>query len=148
LAEEGADLEDASMTRLEGNFAMMLICRGGTDHPLRERLRHIEQELNLHIHLEPAADSPVILQPNAFISAIGPNRTGIVAAMSEIVARHGGNILEMSTQLLSRTAVPVYVVRLEACVPREWSKVEKELARVGREMSIETRLEHLETMDV
>ena len=31
LAEQGADIEDISMTRLSGNFAMILVARGGNE---------------------------------------------------------------------------------------------------------------------
>jgi len=38
MAAGNADLEDISMTRLSGNFAMIVVARGGEEQALRERL--------------------------------------------------------------------------------------------------------------
>ena len=147
LADEGADLEDVSMTRLEGNFAMILVCRGGQELPLRERLHKKAAEAGLHIHVENSVEHVEEIPPNAFVSAIGPNRIGIVAAISETLARHKVNIVEMATQLLEKTATPVYVVRIEAVVPGSFEPVRADLEKIAKQLEIEIRLEALEQAD-
>lgn len=148
LAEEGADIEDVSMTRLAGNFAMMLVAKGGEEARLRQRLEEVARRLGLFIHLEPAAEVREVEEANGFVFAAGPNRIGIVATLSRILANHGANITEMTTRLLERTAVPVYLVRMEATIPGDWEELSQELKAAGERLGIEVRLEPLERADL
>lgn len=148
LADEGADMEDVSMTRLEGNFAMIVVCRGGDEQRLRDRLFDKGRELDLHIHLEPAVERDVKQQPNAFISAIGPNRIGIVASISGILARHDVNIIEMTTQYLEKTSTPVYVIRLEGYVPGDWDALLKDLKKAGQDLGVEVQAEPMQQAEM
>lgn len=148
LAAGNADLEDISMTRLSGNFAMIVVARGGEEQALRERLLERARELGLHIHLEPAVEPHVAQQANAYVSAIGPNRIGLVSAISSILAEQNVNILEMSTQLLEKTSTPVYVIRIEANVPGDLQALEKALLETGAHLGVEVRIEALQQADM
>lgn len=149
FAKQGADIEDVSMTRLEGNFAMILLARGGSATHLKEQLAEAGSRLGLFVHLEAAVQEYTDQEPNLFMSASGPNRVGIVSGISKTLARHGANITEMATRLLARTEVPVYLVRIEACVPAEkWEIMEKELAKIGRDLGVELRIEPIERADL
>jgi len=148
LAEENADLEDVSMTRLAGNFAMIVVCRGGDERALRDRLRQKAHDLGLHAHLETAVERPVEQQPNAYIMAIGPNRIGIVASLSQVLSQHQANITEMSTQLLQKTSLPVYVIRLEAFVPGDWDSLQYALQNTAQLLGVEVRIEPLQQADM
>jgi glycine cleavage system transcriptional repressor len=148
FAREGADLEDASMTRLSGNFAMILQARGGTEEGLREGVQRAADDLGMVVHLGHAPLASPDEQPTHFVSAAGPNRVGIVSTLSGILARHGVNITEMSTRLLGRTKVPVYLVRIECGCGRGWDEVAAELARAGDELGVEVRAEALESTDM
>jgi glycine cleavage system transcriptional repressor len=148
LAEEGADLEDVSMTRLEGNFAMILVARGGREESLQKRLEETARDLGLYVHLAPAVEGPEEQEANGFVSAVGPNRVGIVAAIAKVLAQHQANILEMETQLLEKTEVPVYMIRIEARVPGDWQALERDLAFAGQTVGVEVRLEPIERADL
>ena len=148
LADAGADLEDISMTRLSGNFAMILVARHGDEAPIREGLDDASRRLGLFIHVEPSVETPEEQEANGFVSAVGPNRIGIVAAVSKVLADHGANILEMNTRLLEKTEVPVYFVRIEALIPKEWDALARELCAVGAQLGIEVRLEPLEQSEL
>src|SRR5262245_46504864 len=87
FAEEGVDLEDISMTRLSGTYATMILARGGDEQVLRSKLDGIAQRFSLRIHLEPAVEHGQEPEPDCYISAAGPNQTGIVAALSEVLAK-------------------------------------------------------------
>jgi glycine cleavage system transcriptional repressor len=145
LADEGVDIEDVSMTRLSGNFATMLLARGGDETRLRSGLETIANSHGLNITVEPAVEHGIEPEPDIYVSAAGPNRTGIVSAISDALARHNANILEMATRLLERTQVPVYLVRIEAVAGEESiGPLRAELERIGRELQIEVRLEAVE----
>lgn len=145
MADEAVDIEDVSMTRLSGNFATMLLARGGDDRRLKERLEEIARRFGLNITLQPAVEHGDEPEPDVYISASGPNRTGIVAAISDALARQQANILEMTTRLLDRTKVPVYLVRIEAIAgPKGVEALRADLEKVGRDLQIEVRLEDVE----
>ena len=63
--------------------------------------------LKLELYLLAAPAALPDMEATHFISAAGPNRVGIVATLSRVLADHGANITEMSTRLLERTRVPV-----------------------------------------
>jgi glycine cleavage system transcriptional repressor len=148
LAEQGADIEDVSMTRLSGNFALMMLERGGDEARIRPRLEEVARTFSLRCHIEPAVEECEHEEANGFISAIGPNRVGIVAAISRVLALCGANVIEMTTRLLEKTEVPVYMVRIETAVPGEWTQLEENLTKAGSELGIEVRLERIEHEDL
>ena len=148
FANESVDIEDITMTRLSGNFAMILLARGGAYTPLESQLSVAAAELGMSVHLTPA--SKVVGEPeaNGFVSAVGPNRVGIVAELSRIFAAHGANIVEMSTRLLERTEVPVYLVRVEVFVPSGWDALAADLESAGTKLGVELRFEAAERVDL
>lgn len=148
LSEEQVDIEDVSMTRLSANFATMLLARGGDEERLRARLAEVAEQNGLFIHIEPAIEHGEEPSCDCYISAVGPNRTGIVAAISSALAATQTNILEMTTRLLDRTRVPVYLVRIEAaCGPGGTEGLRAALEKVADELGIEVRIEPVEHTD-
>lgn len=146
LAEGCADLEDVSMTRLSGNFAILLLARGGEAEQLLADLRSAVEPLGLRVHIEPAVEQGLEPQANCYISASGPNRIGIVAALSQELARHKVNILEMTTRLLDRTEVPVYLVRIEALADLSTlEQISADLDAAAAATGVEVRLESIES---
>ena len=148
LAENEVDVEDISMTRLSGNFAMILLARGGQEASLRQQLLATAERLAMKIHIESAGSELSSVEPNAFISAAGPNRVGIVAGLSRVLADHGVNIIEMSTRLLERTSVPVYLVQIECRVEGEWSLVADDLATAAQKLGVDLRFEPMQSSDL
>jgi glycine cleavage system transcriptional repressor len=148
LANLGADIEDISMTRLSGNFALMLLERGADTSQLAIACESLAQQLGLRCHIDEAVEESEHREPNIFVSAVGPNRVGIVATIAEVLARHGVNIVEMTTHLLERTTVPVYLVRLEAVADCDLLELEQELAAAGKEIGVEVRLEQIESEEL
>lgn len=148
LANEGADIEDVSMTRLSGNFALMLLARGGDSLRIEKRLRAVASQLGLHVHFDEAVESGELDVPNVFVSAVGPNRLGIVATIAEVLARHNVNILEMTTHLIDRTTPPTYLVRLEAKAPGDLITVEQDLVAAGKAVGVDVRVERIEAEEL
>lgn len=150
LANYKADIEDVSMTRLSGNFAMMMAVRsadGGID-AVHDPLVAAGAAVGVHVSFEVIDELVSDEDANVFISAIGPNRVGIVSQLSALLMKHNANINEMTTRLLHRTATPVYVVRIEAAYDGDFENLKSDLGAVGQELGIETRLELLERVDL
>jgi glycine cleavage system transcriptional repressor len=148
FADEGADIEDISMTRLSGNFAMMLVARGGDSARLDAGLREAARGRGLITHIEPSADDAPEPDANFFVQAVGPNRVGIVSALSAALAARRANIHEMTTRLLHKTQVPVYVVRIEGFFEGDCADLAADLETVARDLAVEVRVESLERADL
>lgn len=144
LADLGADIEDVSMTRLSGNFALMLLARGAEKETLEETCRKLGNDLGLRCHVEDAVEETHHPKPNLFVSSVGPNRVGIVAALAEVLARHNVNIVEMTTHLIESPEVPVYLVRLEGVADCDFVALEQDLTEAARSIGVDVRVEPIE----
>lgn len=116
LADLGVNLTDSTMTRLRGHFTMTLICTGevpsetveaallpvGADGSLLASVREVRPEADA-----PEAGTPYL------VSLHGADRLGIVAAVTGVLARAGGNITDLSTRLVG----PLYVLVAEVDLP-------------------------------
>ena len=133
LAGLGANLQDASMTRLRGHFAMTLVA------VLAESTEAVQAALEaagtgLHVvvwELDPATE-PVAVGGAYRITAHGADRPGIVAHLARTVACHHGNI----TDLTCRLAGGLYVATLEVDLPSV-DGVEEALRAAGLHVHLE-----------
>ena len=102
LAGLGCNLEDSTMTLLRGHFAMVVLVR--SERSLDEvsaSLRSLTQTGELAVDVRPLPEHGDAGVPGtAFTLHVhGADRPGIVAAMTNVVARHGGNIVDLGTRL-------------------------------------------------
>jgi glycine cleavage system transcriptional repressor len=148
LANLGADIEDVSMTRLSGNFALMFLARGCDRAQLETHLSALADRLGLRCHIDDAVEDQDSVIPNLFVSAVGPNRVGIVATIAETLAAHGVNILEMTTHLMEKTDVPIYLVRLEGRGDCDVVALEEDLAAAAGKIGVDVRVERIESEEL
>lgn len=123
----GCNIEDTCMTRLRGEFAMMLMLRLPADLPperLAERLTPHTASLALTLLCRevPAAAAGRMGDgetetPQFILSVYGADQPGIVAQVARCVADHGGNITDMNTRVIGAADRPVYVMILEVGLP-------------------------------
>lgn len=142
LARLGGNLEDSTMTLLRGHFAMVLLVR--TDHEVaavESALAGLSADGALVVDVRTLpAGSPAAPSGAAFTLRVhGADRPGIVAAMTRVVADHGGTIVDLGTRL-SRG---LYVLTAELQLPVGATPVllEERLAAAAREVGVEVHLE-------
>lgn len=137
VADLGGNLEDSSMTLLRGHFAWMLIA--SVDRPVAElsaALDHLQDD-GLVVSVLPVSDDGQA--PTAAASYLltvhGADRPGIVTAVTSIVARHGGNIIDLSTRLGSGG---MYVLLAEVEMPADLDVVAlgEQLGHAGHELGV------------
>ena len=117
LAGLGLNLEDSSMTRLRGHFAMTLICAGGADAgTIRDALAPLTGDgtLSVTVHEVPEEHVETLGGTAWVLSVHGGDRPGIVSAIAGVVARAGGNITDLTTRLAGDLYVLVAEVELPA----------------------------------
>ena len=129
LFEHGGNLEDSSMTRLKGDFAVLLLValREGTDSgPVSAALEAEARTLGLTLQVRLLAPEEV---RNAGASAghpytlvlYGADKPGLVHRVAEAAARNRLNITDLRSQLTGTDKNPVYSLVLELDAPDDAS---------------------------
>lgn len=134
LAALGANLEDASMTRLRGHFAMTLVASLAAPAAEVERaLAPVGAQSGLHISVwEVGGDSPASPAGQPWrVTLHGADHPGIVAGVAREVAAAGGNITDLSCRL----AGDLYVMTLDV-----EAAAEPDLAAVAAQLGVTVRV--------
>jgi glycine cleavage system transcriptional repressor len=147
LYEAGCNLEDVSSTILRGHFAMMLIVRTdeGTDpQELEHRLQEVGAELGLIVTARPIGDVPAAVEPPThMVSVYGADRPGIVFRVTELLARYGINVTDLTSRVIGPADAPVYALMLEV-VMRDETTVREGLSALSGELNVDVSLRALE----
>jgi glycine cleavage system transcriptional repressor len=142
LVDHGLNIEDSQMRILGGRFAMMLLLRGEAgEEQLYKDLLGPARELGLdYIYVHPIGEADAAApEPTHLLSVYGGDHPGIVAAVTEALARLGANITDLQTRL----AGDVYVMVLELAIP-EGVDISGAVAEVGSEQGVDVSLRELE----
>jgi glycine cleavage system transcriptional repressor len=126
LVDLGCNLEDSTMTNLQGHFAVMLVVaapQGVTATALEDALGDVARGFELVVAVRPLEEAP---SPGAqsgsptepwTIAVHGADRPGIVRDVTSALADAGGNVVDLSTHLVGEAAAPVYVMTLWVTLP-------------------------------
>ena len=120
LYQLGCNIEDTCMTRLRGEFTMMLMVRlpeGIAAEDLGQRLTPYTTPLDLAVLCRAMPDQAATRQtaletPTFMLSVYGADHPGIVAQVARTVAQHQGNITDMNTRVVGSGERPIYVMVL------------------------------------
>jgi len=157
----GCNLVDSAMTRLEGEFTVMLIFssparRGGkgaggpartTQALLQKAFDPLARQMRLSVHVKSLSAQETAPpakggQPYA-ISVYGADRPGIVFRVSELLARQGVNITNVHTHRSApgggREKGALYLLLLEVEVPKRLavSAFERALQQLAKQLKVE-----------
>jgi glycine cleavage system transcriptional repressor len=126
LVDLGCNLEDSTMTNLQGHFAVLLVVSapdGVTGPALEEALAEVAARCQLVVAVRPLADTPTpdeTVDPPVepwTIAVHGADRMGIVRDVTTALADAGGNVVDLSTHLVGQADAPVYVMTLWVTLP-------------------------------
>ncbi len=147
LFKQGAQLGEASMVRLGGNFTVMLMVNTDTSMPqLEKALAPLMQTMGLRLHLdEIKAHLHAHLEPNAQVSVFGADRPGIVAEVTGALAKAGFNILDLNSDVGGTADKPIYVMLIDGHTEQGTAALEAALAPVRRN-GIEVRVTAIDTL--
>lgn len=124
LGDLGCNLEDSTMTILQGHFAILLVVSAGAGvgeadleqalAPVAHRFQLVTAVRSLPETGDDAADGSG--EPWT-ISVHGADRTGIVHGVTAALADAGGNVVDLATHLVGTADAPVYVMTLRVTLP-------------------------------
>lgn len=159
LYKQGANLEDISMTILEGEFAMMMIANAKTkkaEGKIREGFERLQKKSGLNLTWKELKREPVKGKKHRrdsetyILSAAGKDRTGIVYEISNFFARKELNITDLNSKILPQRRGELYVLMLEVDIPRKYAlrKIETGLQRLQKKLNIDIQFKPIETLNL
>jgi glycine cleavage system transcriptional repressor len=160
LFARGCNLEDVSMTLLEGRFVMMMtVCLPSSESMARalqglELLRDTPWSLDCHVielQGEVSHGKKHAMGSLPFmVTAFGKDRTGIVYEVSRALAGMRINITDLDSRILGKGAKTTYAMLLEVDVPNKVAlvKLKTTLARIAKKLRIEIQARPLERVSL
>jgi len=146
LYRGGCNLGEASMARLGGNFAVMLMVEGVEADAVEQLVRPVTQELGLRLHVDPIEGALHRHQePNVQVTVHGADRPGIVAQVTGALARTGFNVLDLYSDVGGTADRPIYIMIIDGLADGGAEAIEAAL-RPLRDNGIEVRVTALDTM--
>ena len=141
LYENGGNLEDSAMTRLQGEFAVLLIFSmpaGADTQKLAAALKTLEKSHGLSAQIKPLAPqetvSPPASRPMALVTVYGADQPGIVYRVTQALSRQGFNITDLTTHRTETGSQKAgYILCLEGEIPTGAGVVQLE-KRLGESM--------------
>jgi glycine cleavage system transcriptional repressor len=162
ICQHEGNIEDSTMTRLAGQFAIILIASLPTAIPMAifetamNAAAH-DMDLKLNASLLATADKVVptakgeVPGSHAYlVSVAGSDRTGITQKVSGILAAHQANITDLNAHRIEGETGPVYVMVVEFDLPLTQSapNLEAELMQLGTEMSLDVRFRSIQAIQL
>lgn len=123
LVDLDCNLEDSTMTILQGWFAILLVVSAGPAldaAAVEAALAPVADRFDLLLSVRPLAEtapsSASGMQPWTF-ALHGADRSGIVLGVTAALAEVGGNVVDLATHLVGASDAPVYVMTLRVTLP-------------------------------
>ena len=147
LFEGGANLGEASMMRLGGNFTIMLMVQfDGSVKQLQSLLETEADSLDLRMHvdrIEGGLHRHHI--PDVRVTVYGADRTGIVAQVTSALAEAGLDITDLQSDVGGSETEPLYVMTIEGRAREGIEALHSALEIVHRE-GMDVDIEPIETL--
>lgn len=140
LAALGLNIEDSSMTRLRGHFAMTLVCAGGDadtgEEAIRAALTPLASDgtLTVTVFALPQEDVAAPAGSPYVLTVHGGDRPGIVSSIIGEVAAVGGNVTDLTTRLAGELYVLVAELELPPAV--DVAALEDSIARAASRLGV------------
>jgi glycine cleavage system transcriptional repressor len=142
------NLGETSMTRLGGNFTIMLMVRTPENKStVQKKLQTVCDDLGLFFHLdEIEAGLHQHIEPDVRISIHGADQAGIVAKATSALNKAGLNILNLESDVGGHPDNPVYVMHMEGVAENGLKALDNALQTFSRENDVVARIDSIDTM--
>ena len=149
LFDAQCNLEDTTMTRLSGQFAMILVVAppaGLSLETLATRLQPLRESHGLTIDIAPASATPIAEGPRHILTAYGPETSGLLARVTQVLAERGVNVTDVQTRVASAGMAYVMLLELELPMSLRADALEAELRHRAPDLQISLREMETETL--
>jgi glycine cleavage system transcriptional repressor len=151
LFRKQCNIENVSQTILQSQFAGIFVVSIPADlsmQALENGLSDEMRELDLSVQVKPVLppDVPATPQENEpfIITTKGPDRTGLVAGITEIIARYGANITNLQAVFKGGDAPGDNIMIYEVDIPLnvDPKTLDNDLRQRARELSLDISIQH------
>lgn len=146
MFEIGANLDDATMTRLHSAFATMVsaaLPEGASVDDCRAALAPIAEDMGLTVTVQPVeSNGRGSTPPDHLLTVYGTDKPGIVYHVARRLAERGVNITDMDTRRAGTDDSPLYVMLLE--IASGDIDLSPELDALRAELRVDITLQRLE----
>ena len=150
LFDAGCNIEDTTMTRLSGQFAMILAVESPdlTAQEVETRLSPLRHALGLHIDVAAAGDAvgADTAAPRWILTAYGAEKTGLLARLTGVLAEQGANVTDVQTRVASGGSVYVMLLELELPANSDAPALEAALRAALGDLQISLRMMEEDTL--
>ena len=141
----GANLDDATMTRLHDAFATMVSAAlpdGMSVDDCRAALAPIAVSKGLTLTVQPVpSDGPQDTPPDHILTVYGTDKPGIVYHVTQRLAERGINITDMDTRRAGSDEAPLYIMLIE--IASGDADLTQDLAALRTELAVDITLQSL-----
>jgi glycine cleavage system transcriptional repressor len=151
LFEHGCNIENVSQTILQSEFAGIFIAslpKGFTSEELSSHLERGLEPLGLHVVLKPLEEESKKVSPSPnepfVITTTGPDRLGLVASITAVMAQFGVNITNLRAVFKGGDQSHHNVMIYEVDVPKDIDQLafRKALRQKAEELGLDLSLQH------
>ncbi len=155
LFDLGGNIEDASMTRLGGEFTVMLVAglpASATSAKLEKAFGVLEKKSGLQVEVKPipsAAAHRSKEEPAKYLlSLYGTDHPGIVHRVTQALADRKASITDLQTKVIGQGKKSVYVMLLEVQVPdnADLDGLRNDLDDLRQELKVDISFQDIETI--
>lgn len=153
LYENGFNLEDSTMSRLSGEFTIMLVVETDkdlTEEELEKLFEKVKENLELNIyvkeipyeeHKKEETDKEVYR-----IVVYGADKPGIVYKVSELLTKKNINIVDMTTE----KSGDLYVLLTEVSLPENLSfeELKNDIENLKKNLNVDVSCEKIEVVEL
>lgn len=151
LFESGCNIEDTTMTRLSGQFSMILAVEPPADASielLTQQMEKLRESHGLVVDVTdvPESDEPVSDAPRYMLTAYGPEKTGLLAHLTGVLAQNGVNVTDVQTRVASAGRVYIMLLQVELPAGLAPETLETQLQSGASDLQISLRVIEEETL--
>ncbi|PQV64138.1 glycine cleavage system transcriptional repressor [Abditibacterium utsteinense] len=151
LFEGGCNIEDTTMTRLSGQFSMILAVTPPQNVSLDEltaRLEALRAQNGLVVDVSEVSKAEIAPQsaPRYLLTAYGPESVGLLAKLTGILTTVEVNITDVQTRVAQKGTVYVMLLELELPAALTPEKLKIELQNGAGDLQISLREVDEETL--
>ena len=149
LFEAKCNLEDTTMTRLSGQFAMILAVTAPAEltlESLEAQLQSLHTSHGLTIEVAPAGAVKASEGPRHILTAYGPETSGLLARVTQVLAEKNVNVTDVQTRVASAGMAYIMLLELELPPQQNAGELEAQLRHRAPDLQISLREMESETM--
>lgn len=151
MLKQECNIENVSQTILQSEFSGIFIASIPLETPVEKLHDFLENEtrsLGLHVYVKPLGESkpPASAEKTApfVITTRGPDRKGLVASITEIIARHGVNVTNLKAVFEGGDDPDKNIMIYEVDIPESTNqnRLETELREKTGELGLQISIQH------